>query len=195
MVLFKTIFTGKFYIFVKNKKMKIALYGFMGAGKTVLGKALSERLHYNFIDLDNEIQSFAQLSINEIFENQGETAFRRIEHQTLKNIVKQQDDNIVLALGGGAVLQPFNRKLLQLTGYKTIYLNVDIQVLIERLKNDKNKRPLLKNIDNDSFSQYVIALFESRKNIYKKYADMEFIIGQENFETVLERLYLHLNFN
>jgi shikimate kinase len=175
--------------------MKIALYGFMGAGKTSLGKALAERLNYNFIDLDNEIQDFELSDINQIFENYGETGFRKIEHKILKNIVEKAGENTILSLGGGAILQPMNRKILQLTGFKKMYLNVDIKVLIQRLKNDKNKRPLLKNINDTKFDQYVTALYESRREAYNKYADMEIIIHQEDFETVLERLYLHFNFN
>ena len=175
--------------------MKIAIYGFMGAGKTGLGKALAERLGIPFVDLDEEIEKDNKLSINEIFDNHGEIAFRKTEHKILKKIVKHSTENIILSLGGGSILQPVNRRILQLSGFKTVYLNVDINELIQRLKNDKDKRPLLKNIDDDKFEQYVTALYESRKKIYEKYAETEIKIYRENFETTLERLYLYFNFN
>jgi len=175
--------------------MKIALYGFMGAGKSTLGKALAETLHYLFVDLDDEIEQFTRMSITEIFEKQGEIAFRRLEHRVLKEIVKRDDDNIVLALGGGAVLSPQNRKLLEVKNFERLYLNVDIDQLLKRLQKEIHKRPLLKNIEKDAFEDFVKALFESRRKQYEAYADIDLEIGSEDFEAVLNRLYLHFNMN
>ncbi len=175
--------------------MKIALYGFMGAGKSSLGKKLAQKTGYDFIDLDAEIETYTGQSINDIFALQGEIAFRQIEHKVLKNIVKQDNDNIILALGGGSIIHPTNRKLLELKNFYKIYINVNISVLTERLKKDKDKRPLLKDLKEDEFEGYVKALFESRKNIYEKHADLNFKVGQESFGRTLERLYAYLNVN
>jgi len=175
--------------------MKIALYGFMGAGKSSLGKALAGRLHYSFVDLDEEIEQYAGFSINEIFKTQGEIAFRRLEHKVLKEIVKRDDKNIVLALGGGAILSPQNRKLLEVKNFETLYLNVSIDRLIARLKKEKDTRPLLKNIKEDEFDDYVKALFESRRDAYEKHAGKTLDIFNEDFLNVLDRLYLCFNNN
>ncbi len=175
--------------------MRIALYGFMGAGKSSLGQKLAQKTGYDFIDLDTGIENYTGQSINDIFALQGEIAFRQIEHNVLKNTVKQNKDNMILALGGGSILHPANRKLLEMKNFYKIFINVDISVLIERLKKDNNKRPLLKDLKEDEFEDYIRALFESRRNVYEKFADLNFKVGRESFEVSLGRLYRYLSFN
>jgi len=175
--------------------MRITLYGFMGAGKSSLGKALAKRLGYRFIDLDDEIQYVTGKSINDIFEHEGEIAFRKIEHQVLKEFIKRNEDNVVLALGGGAILQPNNRKLLELRDFLKVYLDVSVPELVRRLKEEKSHRPLLKNISDDDFEGFIEALHNSRKYVYEQYADLKLAVKNESFETVLNKLYMHLNLN
>ncbi len=175
--------------------MRIALYGFMGAGKSTLGKALSQRLSYDFVDLDVEIQRFTNKTINEIFTTEGEIGFRKTEHRVLKDYIKLNTDNVVLSLGGGSILQPTNRKLLDLRQYYKVYLDVALPVLIDRLQNEKADRPLLKELSNEALPDYITALFESRKAVYEQYADLKVSIGDESFEQCLEKLYTYLNLN
>ena len=175
--------------------MRIALYGFMGAGKSSLGQKLAQKTGYNFVDLDAEIEAYTGKTINDIFASEGEIAFRKIEHNVLKNFIRQDNDNVILALGGGSILQPTNRKLLELKNFFKIYINVDIEVLTERLKKDKDNRPLLKNLKPNEFDGYVKALFESRRKIYEKYADLNFKVEYDSFVTTLGRLYRYLSFN
>ncbi len=175
--------------------MRITLYGFMGAGKTTLGKALAQRLDYRFVDLDAEIVKETGKSIPDIFAQDGEIAFRKIEHQVLKEFIKRNEDNVVLALGGGAILQPNNRKLLELRGFLKVYLDVSVPELINRLKNDKGYRPLLKDIPDADFDGFIAALHDSRKDVYERHADLKLSIANENFETVLNKLYMLLNLN
>ncbi len=175
--------------------MRIALYGFMGSGKSTLGKALAKSLAYQFVDLDVEIERFTGKSINRIFAEEGEIAFRKKEHQVLKEFIKKNDENVVLALGGGSILQPTNRQLLDLRQYYKIFLNVPVNILIERLKIDKANRPLLKDLSNADFEGFVKALYESRKAIYEEYADLNLPIGQESFKQSLHKLQTYLNLN
>ncbi len=175
--------------------MRIALYGFMGAGKSSLGQKLAKQIGYDFKDLDALIETYTGKTINDIFSSEGEIAFRRIEHLVLKNFIRENQENVVLALGGGSILQPTNRKLLELKNFYKIYINVDIYVLTERLKKNKNNRPLLKDLKESEFDDYIKALFESRRNIYEKHADLNFKVGHESFERTLERLYNYLNVN
>ena len=175
--------------------MRIALYGFMGAGKTVLGQALAQRLAYDFIDLDVEIQRFTNKSISEIFASEGEIGFRRIEHQVLKDFIKENKNNVVLSLGGGTILRPTNRQLLDLRQFYKIYLNVDIAVLIARLIKDKADRPLIKDLSNEALPDYIKALFESRRLVYEQYADLKVAIAHDNFEGTLQKIYSYLNMN
>ncbi len=175
--------------------MRITLYGFMGSGKTLLGKRLAGKMGYNFVDLDEEIEKKAGISISSIFKEKGEIFFRNLEHNTLKEIVKKNEQNVILALGGGTIIRPSNRELLKVKNFKTIYLDVEIEELIKRLRNDKENRPLLKNIENDDFSQYVKALFLTRKSVYETNADIKISIHKENIEQALEKIYLYLNLN
>ncbi len=175
--------------------MKIALYGFMGAGKTSLGSILAQRLGYEFIDLDREIEKHTGMAINDYFEKYGETQFRKIEHQILKNIIKVERENIILSLGGGSILQPSNRKILELMNYKNVYIDVAPSILIQRLKKHKETRPLLKNIADNELDLFIEALLSARKPVYENVADLHIKIKEENFEQSLEKLFLLLQLN
>ena len=111
----------------------------MGAGKTTVGRQLARRLGRRFFDSDHEIVERTGVLIPTIFEIEGEEGFRRRESQTIAEL--SGVDNIVLATGGGAVLNPENRRILHETGW-WVYLNVPPVLLYERTKHDRN-RPLL----------------------------------------------------
>jgi len=175
--------------------MRIALYGFMGAGKSSLGEALAKRLDYKFVDLDREIETFIGQTINDFFQTHNEIDFRKIEHRVLKEFIKKNDNNVILALGGGAILQPTNRQLLDLRNYQKIYLNVAPAILIERLKSQKEGRPLINKMSEEDFENFTLALFESRRSVYEQHADWTLKVANENFEQTLEKLYWHLNLN
>jgi shikimate kinase len=175
--------------------MKIALYGFMGAGKTSLGSILAKRLGALFIDLDVEIEKHTGMNIVEYFEQYGETEFRKIEHKVLKDIIKKDEDNIILSLGGGTILQPSNRKILKLMHFKNVYLDIKLPILISRLKEQKEGRPIIKNIPDKEFPLFIEALLSSRKPIYEKAADLHIKINQEGFKQAVEKVSLLLNLN
>lgn len=115
----------------------------MGAGKTTVGRQLAKRLGRRFYDSDHEIVDRTGVAIPTIFEIEGEDGFRRREVQTIAEMSEM--DNIVLATGGGVVLNPENRKKLNETGW-VVYLNVPPVLLYERTKHDRN-RPLLQTAD------------------------------------------------
>ena len=111
----------------------------MGSGKTTIGRALAKKLNKTFIDSDHEIETRTGVSISVIFEIEGEASFRQREADAIRDICQQ--DNIVLATGGGAILNPQSRQLLHSTG-TVIYLCAGINSILHRTRNDK-KRPLL----------------------------------------------------
>jgi len=123
-----------------NNRSNIYLVGLMGAGKTTIGRQLARRLGRRFYDSDHEIVARTGVPIPTIFEIEGEEGFRRRESQTIAELTATSD--IVLATGGGVVLNPENRRLLHETGW-VVYLNVPPGKLYERTRHDRN-RPLLR---------------------------------------------------
>ena len=123
-----------------NNRSNIYLVGLMGAGKTTVGRQLARRLGRRFYDSDHEIVARTGVAIPTIFEIEGEEGFRRRESQTIAELASTSD--IVLATGGGVVLNPENRRLLHDTGW-VVYLNVPPGMLFERTRHDRN-RPLLR---------------------------------------------------
>lgn len=121
----------------------IYLVGLMGAGKTTVGRQLAKRLGRQFFDSDHEIVARTGVPIPTIFEIEGEEGFRRREAQTIAEL--SEVANIVLATGGGVVLDPENRRRLHESGW-VVYLNVPPVMLYERTRHDRN-RPLLQ-VDN-----------------------------------------------
>jgi len=126
--------------------MMITLTGFMGSGKTTVGKVLADFLGCPFMDLDDLVVKKAGKSIPDIFTQDGEPAFRELEAQVLrKTVEKYAESTAVLALGGGAVLAPASAALLQ---EKTIciYLRATLDTLLARLEGETAGRPLLQEI-------------------------------------------------
>lgn len=122
-----------------ENRRNIYLVGLMGAGKTTVGRQLAKRLARPFFDSDHEIVERTGVPIPTIFEIEGEDGFRRREVQTIHELTEAS--NIVMATGGGVVLNPDNRRRLHETGW-VVYLNVPPALLYERTRHDRN-RPLL----------------------------------------------------
>ena len=150
--------------------MNIILIGFMGSGKSTIGRRLSKLLEYDFIDTDDEIEEDQGCSIDEIFKYGGEECFRDMETVLLNNIKNVK--NSVIATGGGMILRRNNQDLLQEMG-KQVYLKVPKKILLQRLKFDQN-RPLLK-VKNPEF--VLKKMYEERCLLYEQ-ADCIIETGQ-----------------
>jgi shikimate kinase len=122
--------------------MRIYLIGYMGSGKSTVGKGLAKKLNLQFIDLDNYIEERNFKTIPEIFASVGEVGFRKIEQHALKEIA--EFENVVVATGGGAPCFFDNMELIKRTGV-SVYLNGTPRILAERLLNSKTERPLMKS--------------------------------------------------
>lgn len=144
--------------------MNIILCGFMGCGKSTIGKLVAKETRREFVDLDEYIVKKQGMSINKIFDIYGENHFRSIETDAIKQLIKK--DNLVLALGGGAVLKEKNVELLKSNG-KIIFLDVTANTVFDRLKDDTT-RPLL-NTD-DKLAEITKRLNE-RLPVYTSVAD------------------------
>lgn len=139
----------------------------MGAGKTTIGRVLANLLKKQFIDLDSEIEHRCGADIPWIFDVEGETGFRDREAAVLADLCDRSD--MVVATGGGAVLRPENRKLLQESGY-VIYLQVSAQELYERTRTDTN-RPLLQVANR---REVIDRLLSEREHLYREVADLSY---------------------
>lgn len=122
----------------------MVLIGFMGAGKTTVGRALAKRLRSKFLDLDDVIEQREQLSVAEIFASSGETAFRRMESAALHALLQDREveNDLVIALGGGAFVQKENRAALNAAGATTVLLEAPLEELQRRCNREGKARPL-----------------------------------------------------
>jgi len=145
---------------VKNQNnMNIVLTGFMGTGKTAVGRRLAEDFHIPFFEVDAVIAQQAGRSVPEIFASQGEAAFRTLESRVIEDISRQERS--VIATGGGALIDPKNRENLERNGL-LVCLTAKMGTLLERLKDDVT-RPLLAG---EALPQRVERLMKERQAIY-----------------------------
>jgi shikimate kinase len=123
----------------------VFLVGFMGAGKSRVGRALARRLGWRFLDLDRRVEARTGRSIARMFRDSGEAAFRRAETKELKKLLRelQHSRGTVVALGGGVPAQPVNRRLLR--GKLTVFLDVPVGRLWKRCRAGRGTRPLVKS--------------------------------------------------
>jgi len=145
-------------------KENISLIGFMGSGKTTIGKLVAERTGYLFIDLDRIIELSESKTINEIFACSGEEHFREIESKIIKKVYS--NNKCVFACGGGVILRGENMKLIRRNSM-VFYLEVSPREALSRLEGTSD-RPLIQAPDK---LKNATALLESRDSMYKKYSD------------------------
>jgi shikimate kinase len=148
------------------------LVGLMGAGKTTVGRALAKRLGKTFYDSDREIEVRTGVRVAHIFEIEGEGGFRRREAEAIDRLTGLAD--VVLATGGGAVLDPVNRERLKGRGF-VIYLHAQPRELWQRTRHDRT-RPLLQNVDP---RQRLEELYAVRDPLYRETADAVVETGRQ----------------
>ena len=168
-----------------KKKNSIALIGFMGTGKTIVGKALAKLLNYQFIDLDVEIEKQLGITISDIFKTKGETEFRNIEQKVLKQTIS--NTNIILSCGGGAIINSDSRQILN-ENAMVVWLYNSVATSVKRC-ND-GTRPLL-NVENPMDAAE--KLFNSRIGFYADAADLLVNTENKNVEKIAEKIYAENN--
>lgn len=146
-------------------KSKIVLIGFMGSGKSTLGKELSDKLGLFFFDVDAYIEEKYQREIKEIFAKEGEEAFRRMETEALKEILLKEEE-VLVSTGGGVVTREENVALLKEKGL-VFYLKAGVETILSRLKGDVS-RPLLQSED---LEKKIRELMAHREGAYLEAAD------------------------
>jgi len=159
----------------------------MGSGKTTIGKQLANKLKYNFIDLDQFIEKNLDMSISSIFSNKGESYFRDIETSYLKKALELKDS--VISLGGGTPCFNNNMDIIKRHS-KSIFIDLPVKMLADRLKNAKSKRPLINNKSDIELIDFIDTLRSERFQYYDQ-ADLK-VNGRES---ILNKINSWINTN
>ena len=157
--------------------MNLVLIGFMGSGKTTVGKRLAELLKYDFIDTDDLVEREARATVPEIFEREGEETFRAYERQAVREAVS--GDDRVVACGGGVVLDDGNIEILRAKG-RIFYLAAEVGEILSRTKGNQ-ERPLI-NVDQRELE--VASLLQERKPLYEKAAHEKVKVDSRDVEDI-----------
>lgn len=138
----------------------VILVGFMGAGKTTVGRVLASELGWDFTDLDDRVIARESRAIADIFRTSGEAHFRQVETECLRDLLCNHPERMVLALGGGAIVQKQNATMIREAGLPVAFLDAAPGILLERCAPEAATRPLL--ADENQFRQ----LYEARRDSY-----------------------------
>ena len=167
---------------------RIYLIGYMGAGKSLIGKELAKRIQWSYVDLDQYIEERLDIPISKIFDIYGENEFRTVESSALNNI--KNSKLVVIATGGGTPCFNKNMPLMNKTGM-TIYLKVGPGTLVNRLIKDQSDRPLIRNLEQNDLSKFITKNLEEREKYYLKSSLI--IDGDQQPENILNEIYYRLN--
>lgn len=163
-------------------KSNIALIGFMGAGKTAVGRVLAQKLNKKFVELDSLIEQKAGKPIPDIFQQDGEVAFRELEIEVTKEVSTGKD--LVIAAGGGIVLNKINIDRLRKNGI-TIYLTASPRVTLKRVTSDGGGRPLLEGANP---TRTIRELLRFRKPFYERAADIKIDTSKLDVNSVADQI-------
>ncbi len=145
--------------------MRVYLIGYMGSGKSSLGKKLASRMGYSYIDLDELIEEEQQQSVGDIFSEMGEEAFRSLERLALHSTFER--DDLVVSTGGGSPVYFDNMDLMNLHGL-AVYLQADANILVNRLLNKQHLRPLIAGMSQEELHDFIEEQLKFRSAFYEK---------------------------
>lgn len=144
--------------------MLVYILGFMGSGKSTIGRLVAQQLGYKFMDLDRELEMNTGKTIGVLFEKLGEDGFRKLEHELLSRHSSGQ--KTVISLGGGTPCFHQNMDVVTRTG-TSFFLDVDRTELAERLDRNKTKRPLIRNLDKQGILNFIDEKMKVRRPYYE----------------------------
>ncbi|MFG6688022.1 shikimate kinase [Mariniflexile sp. HNIBRBA6329] len=172
--------------------MIVILIGYMASGKSTMGRILAKKLNYEFLDLDDYIEKKESSTIKDIFKLKGEIHFRKLETQYLSELLATKT-NLVLSLGGGTPCYSNNMDvILKAPNAKSIYLKASIPTLIERLKNEKGKRPLIAHIETDELLAEFIGKHLFERSQFYSLANVTLATDNKTEKDIIEELVLQL---
>ncbi len=162
--------------------------GYMGAGKTTVGKRLSDKLNLSFIDLDHYIEGRYHREIRQLFVEKGEDAFRDIERRMLHEVASFED--VLVSTGGGTPCFFDNMDFMNESG-TTVYLRVSVEELASRLEECKQTRPVLQNRSGEELRRFIESSLENRRPFYEKAQiifDAEQMVTEQDVQTITDKL-------
>lgn len=167
--------------------MRIFLIGYMGAGKSTIGRKLATKLGFEFIDLDDYFESHYKISVHTFFDKYDETAFRNIESELLLKVCNLND--VVISTGGGTPCFNQNMNTILNNGL-TIYVKMSVASLYHRLKNTKRIRPIIRKLEDNELSEFIQNQLAQRSEFYEK---AHLVLKGEDFkiESAIQEIELH----
>ena len=165
----------------------VILIGFMGSGKTTIGKIIADKKNMKFIDMDLEIEKMENKKINQIFSENGEKYFREKESSLLKKLCSLK--NSVISTGGGIIENEFNIEILKKQSY-VIWLDANEDTIENNVKNEIEKRPKLKEDDNLKLS--IKNLLNKRYDKYKESANIRVNVNNKNVDQVVSDILVYI---
>ncbi len=174
-----------------NSYIKIVLVGYMGSGKSSIGSHVSNKIGYEFIDLDDYIEEKEKLTVKEIFAQKGEIYFRNLENLALKELINLKN-NLVISLGGGTPCYYDNYKLYhKKNGVFSFYLKTSINTLFNHLKTQKQNRPLISNLNDLELKEFIAKhLFE--RSPYYENVDYVLVTDDKSIESISDEILVML---
>lgn len=171
--------------------MTIILIGYMGSGKTTIGQKLSEILKYDFLDLDAYIQNKEGKSIPELFKTKGEIYFRKIESNYLKEVLNKKDS--IISLGGGTPCYGSNMEVIKASNDSTaIYLKASLPNLVERLFDERAKRPLIAHLKSKNELTEFIGKHLFERSAFYSQADRTISVDSRSVDSLVEDIVMAL---
>jgi shikimate kinase len=170
---------------------KIILVGYMAVGKTTIAQLLSQKTDLQWIDLDKLIENETNLNISEIFDQKGEIYFRKLEHTLFKKSV-ESDTNLIISTGGGTPCYANNHLLLHGENVVSVHLKASIDTIFERLKSEKQQRPLVANESDAELKEFIAKHLFERSYFYNQ-ATYTIAVDSKSPEVIVEEITELLN--
>lgn len=145
--------------------LKIILVGYMAVGKTTIGNLVSIKTNFKAIDLDDLIEKKLKMDISDVFSQKGELYFRKVESDTFKEVL-ELNENLIISTGGGTPCYANSHLLLRGKNIKSFYLKASVDVIVERLKAEKKRRPIVSNRSDEEMQEFVAKHLFERSYFY-----------------------------
>ena len=166
--------------------IKVVLIGYMGSGKSVIAKKIAEVTKFPSVELDEIIEKICGMTIDKIFETKGELFFRKREHELFSELLLS-NDNLIISTGGGTPCYFNNHELLNSENVISIYLKASIDTLYYRLKDEKNKRPLIAHLNNDEIQEFIAKHLFDRSFYYNK-ANYKVCVDGKTIDEIVDEI-------